>query len=208
MQTTLERPVEPQTFVDESLARRPLRWNADNFIRADEIGFFGEKRLELIEGEIYEMSPIGPRHAVYTTKITDVLKLHFSTALGYIVWNQNPIKLSNSSMPQPDISILSGTYRDFLSTLPETAILMIEVADSTLTTDRQIKTSLYARYGIAEMWIVNAQNDELEIYRQPRVDDHAPHGFSYGLRQVLGREDAVSPLELPQTSIPINELLP
>lgn len=106
-----------------------------------------------------------------------------------------------------DIAVLRGTYRDFYDTLPETAVLMVEVADSTLASDRRDKTSLYARYNIPELWIVNIAGEELEIYRQPRRDASSTYGFSYGPRQVLGREDAVSPLEIPQISIPVADLL-
>ena len=127
--------------------------------------------------------------------------------MGYFVSTQNPIKLSDRSIPLPDIAVLRGTYADFLDALPETAVLMVEVADSTLASDRRDKTSLYARYDIQELWIVNVAGEEIEIYRQPRRDGAATYGFSYGFRQVLGREDAVSPLEMPQTSIPVADLL-
>ncbi len=184
---------------------RRFEWDAEMLQKMDAIGIFGDARIELIEGEVIEMSPIGPRHAVTTTKVTDTLKRVF--AIGYLVSSQNPVKLSSRSIPQPDIAVLRGTYADFLDTLPETAVLMVEVADSTLATDRSDKASLYARYGIPELWIVNVASEELEIYRLPRPDTSARHGFSYGLRQVMGREDAVTSLELPEVSIPVSELL-
>lgn len=210
---TLEKaaPVEARTDTQtevqaeaESL-RRPIEWSAELFYKLDGTGLFGDTRIELIEGEVYEMSPIGPRHAVTTIKVTDTLRRVF--AIGYLVSPQNPVKLSISSVPQPDVCVLRGTYADFLDTLPETAVLMIEVADSTLASDRKDKASLYARYEIQEFWIVNVADNELEIYRQPRRDAEAKYGFSYGFRQILGREDAVTPLEAPDVSIPVADLL-
>jgi Uma2 family endonuclease len=194
-------PVETQI---ETKPRR-FEWNADLLYKLDGAGIFGDARIELIEGEVIEMSPIGPRHAAVTAKVTTTLVRIF--ALGYVVFPQNPVRLSSRSVPQPDVMVLRGTFADYLDTLPETAVLMVEVADSTLASDRRDKTSLYARYNIQELWIVNVADEELEIYRQPRRDNSATHGFSYGLRQVLGREAAVSSLEMPEVSIPVADLL-
>lgn len=189
----------------QSATPRRFAWDAEMLQKMDAIGIFGDARIELIEGEVIEMSPIGPRHAVTTAKVTATLQRVF--AIGYVIFPQNPVKLSNRSIPQPDIAVLRGTYADFLDTLPDTAVLMVEVADSTLATDRSDKASLYARYGIPELWIVNVASEELEIYRLPRRDALAQHGFSYGLRQVMGREDAVTPLELPNVLISVTDLL-
>jgi Uma2 family endonuclease len=196
---------EEQTAPEMLLEPRRFRWNFESFYRLEGTGIFGDARIELIEGELFEMAVITPRHAVTVNKIADTLIRCFQD--GYVVSPQNPIKLSNQSVPLPDVSILRGTYQDFFDTLPETAVLMVEVADSTLASDRRDKTSLCARYAIQELWIVNVADNELEIYRQPRRDGSATHGFSYGLRQVLGRENTVSPLELPDVSIPVANLL-
>lgn len=204
---TLEKTAEiaTSTGVEPTIERRPIEWSAELLYKLEGAGVFGDTRIELIEGIVYEMSPIGPRHAMVTAKITTTLNRVF--AVGFVVNPQNPVKLSNRTVPQPDIAVLRGTFADFFETLPETAVLMVEVADSTLASDRRDKTSLYARYEIQEFWIVNIADDELEIHRQPRRDASAPHGFSYGFRQVLGREAAVSPLEMPEVSIPVADLL-
>lgn len=198
-------PVEAPSAEAVTDGPRRFEWTAELLYQLEGAGLFGEARIELIEGVVYEMSPIGPRHQMTTTKVTDTLRRVF--AVGFLVSVQGSVKLSGRSVPQPDIAVLRGTYRDFFETLPETAVLMVEVADSTLATDRRDKTSLYARYGIQEFWIVNVEGSEVEVYRQPRRDASATHGFSYGFRQVLGREDAVSPLEMPEVSIPVADLL-
>lgn len=202
---TLEQSAPAEAPVEAQIAPRRFEWDAELFYKLEGAGIFGDARIELIEGEVYEMSPIGPRHAMITAKITATLNRVF--AVGYVINPQNPVKLSSRTVPQPDVCVLRGTFADYLDTLPETAVLMVEVADSTLASDRKDKTSLYARYAIQELWIVNVAGDELEIYREPRRDALAPHGFSYGLRQVLGREGAVSPLEMPQVSILVADLL-
>lgn len=198
-------PIEAPSAEAVKDAPRRFEWTAELLYKLDGAGVFGDSRIELIEGEVYEMSPIGPRHAAITAKVTATLNRVF--AVGYVTFPQNPVKLSGRSVPQPDVMVLRGTYRDFYETLPETAVLMVEVADSTLLTDRRDKTSLYARYAIQELWIVNVAESEVEVYRQPRVDPSATYGFSYGFRQVLGREDAVVALEMPEVSIPIADLL-
>jgi Uma2 family endonuclease len=184
----------------EKTGPRRFEWNFETFYKLEGTDVFGDARIELIEGDLIEMEDITPRHAVTTSKVNAALLGYFSH--GYIVSAQNPVKLSSRSVAQPDIAGLRGTYTDYFETLPETAVLMIEVADSTLATDRRDKTSLYARYGIQEFWIVNVADSELEIYRQPRRDASAKYGFSYGFRQILGREEAVSPLEMPEFRFP------
>ncbi len=202
---TLEKTALAEAQTELQIERRPIEWSAELLYKLEGTDLFGDARIELIEGEVYEMSPIGPRHQMTTTKVADTLHRFF--AIGFLVSVQGPVKLSNRSLLQPDIAVLRGTYTDFFDTLPETAVLMIEVADSTLASDRRDKASLYARYEIQEFWIVNVADNELEIYRQPRRDASAKYGFSYGFRQVLGREAAVSPLELPEVSVPVADLL-
>lgn len=185
---------------------RRFEWDAEMLLKLDGASIFGEARIELIEGELYEMDSIGPRHAMTTVKIADTLQRYFS--IGYVVSAQNPVRLSNRSVPQPDIAVLRGTYRDFLDTLPETAVLMVEVADSTLATDRRDKASLYARYSIPELWIADLSANRLEVYRAPIAMSDATHGYGYSQIQILDTAQSIAPLELGEISIAVADLLP
>lgn len=135
------------------------------FERMGEAGVFTkDARLELIEGEIIEMSPIGSRHAA----CVNFLNRFFNRSVGDIalISMQNPIRLDDFSEPQPDLALLrlrDDFYRDALPT-PADVLLIIEVADTTLAYDRQVKMPLYAKAGIEEAWIVNLPEDRIEIY--------------------------------------------
>jgi Uma2 family endonuclease len=124
-------------------------------------------RYELINGEIREMSAIGIKHAVCVTRLSTLFTNRFSSKA--IIWSQNPIRLSNNSEPQPDLAILKWRDDFYASALPtpEDILLIIEVADSTIAYDRDIKMPLYAANGISEMWLFDLNQQIIEGYLQP-----------------------------------------
>ncbi|MDT5062820.1 MAG: hypothetical protein QOH63_3279 [Acidobacteriota bacterium] len=145
------------------------RWiTVDEYERMGEAGIFHpDDRLELLEGEIYEMSPIGSPHAACVDFLT-ILLTEFARRR-FIVRGQNPIRLNDFSEPQPDIALLrwrDDFYRHAHPT-PADVLLVIEVADSTVESDRSYKMPLYAKAGIPEIWIVNLSAEKIELYSEP-----------------------------------------
>lgn len=144
------------------------RWfTVAEYDRMGETGILTEDdRVELVEGEIIEMSPIGRRHAAFVGRLTNL----FSRLLAEraIVWVQNPIVLNDYSEPQPDIALLRrrDDFYERSLPMPPDVLLVAEVADMTIEYDRQIKVPLYARAGIAEVWLVNLVDEQVEIYTQ------------------------------------------
>lgn len=145
------------------------RWiTVDEYERMGLAGIFHpDDRLELLEGAIYEMSPIGSPHAAcvdfFTVTLPQLAQRRF------IVRVQNPIRLNDFSEPQPDIALLKWRedfYRHAHPT-PADVLLVIEVADSTLESDRSYKMPLYAQAGIPEMWLVNLPEEKIELYAEP-----------------------------------------
>jgi Uma2 family endonuclease len=138
-----------------------------------EAGVFAESdRLELINGEIRVMSPICIKHAVCVAKTTK----NFERKLGdqTIIWTQNPIILSNYFQPQPDLAILKWRddfYAEALP-MPDDILLIIEVADSTIAYDRDVKSTLYAANGIPEMWLFDVNKKVVEGYSQPSASGY------------------------------------
>ena len=131
-------------------------------------GIFGDDaRLELLEGEIYEMSPIGSPHAACVTILHQLLTLKFAGKL--IVFSQNPIRLDDFSEPQPDVAIVHwrDDYYKHGHPTPADVLLVIEVADSTVESDRSYKMPLYAKAGIPEAWLVNLLDEKIELYAEP-----------------------------------------
>jgi len=136
--------------------------------RMGQVGIFSEDdRVELVCGEIVEMSPIGEPHAACVGRLTQIITLLLLRSA--IVWVQNPIVLDDYSEPQPDVAVLKPRA-DFYGQAhprPEDVLLVIEVSDTTLKYDRLVKAPLYARAGIPEVWVVNLADELVEAYVDP-----------------------------------------
>ena len=149
------------------------RFTVGEYHQMAEAGVFGEDdRIELIEGEILEMSPIGSHHAARVAR----LQQRFGRVLAgrVLVWTQNPIRLDDRSEPQPDLVLLEPRDDFYESALPgpEKVVLVVEIADSSAEYDRQIKAPLYGRSGIPEYWLVDLIRRVITVYREPSRDGY------------------------------------
>lgn len=159
-----------------------------------------DDRLELIKGEIIRMSPIGPRHAAYAKRLNQL----FSRKLGdrVLIGVQDPVQLDNISEPQPDVTLLEPR-EDFYATAhprPEDIFLLVEIADTTVAYDRDVKVALYCDRGIAEVWLVDLKKQCLELYRQPSAN-----GYLYVRK--LQRGDSLTIQAFPDISFTADEVL-
>jgi Uma2 family endonuclease len=173
----------------------------DDYHRMAADGLFSEDdRVELIEGEIVEMTPIGDRHSGSVRRLDDL----FTTALGRraLVDKQHPVRLGDWSEPEPDLALLVRREDYYTSGTPtaEDVFLVVEVADSSVGYDRSVKVPLYARQGIREVWLLNLPGDILEVYRQPR-----PGGYREVRR--LRRGDSIAAEAFPDVTFPVSDLL-
>jgi Uma2 family endonuclease len=166
------------------------RFRVEEFERA----FQGVPHVELLRGEVYQMSPIGPKHVHKVAQLDARLQ---ETLRGKaVVLVQSPLRLSEDSEPEPDLLVLKPPlerYQDRLPT-PEDVLLLVEVADTSLEFDREVKLPLYAEAGIPEVWLVNLKENLLEVYRDPR-------GGRYREIRLLSPEEEVSPTLLPEVSL-------
>jgi Uma2 family endonuclease len=143
------------------------RFSVAEYENLGRIGFFGpEERVELLDGEIIAMAAIGGDHAGVVRQITRIVVLQ--TPDGYLVDVQNPLRLDDNSMPQPDLAIIRD--RDYGGAVPTAAdaLLVIEVADSSLDFDRNCKLPRYARAGIPEAWLIDLTTRTITRYSEPR----------------------------------------
>jgi Uma2 family endonuclease len=144
------------------------KFTVEEYRRMGEAGILTEDdRVELIAGEIVKMSPIGERHASCVGWLTRTLTLMLQHVA--LVWVQNPLHLDDYSEPEPDVLVLKlrdDFYRNG-KPRPEDVLLVIEVSDSTLAYDRQVKVPLYARAGVPEVWIVNLLDERVETFADP-----------------------------------------
>ncbi len=159
-----------------------------------------DDRVELIEGEIIKMTPIGIRHSSCVVRLIALLSnLIGQTALLNV---QNPIRLNDFSEPQPDVSLLKRRD-DFYSSnhpTPTDVLLIIEVSDNTIEYDRNIKIPLYAAVSIPEVWLVNLIKDILEVYREPQ-------GGMYKEVRYFTRGETVSPLFDPKLTLTVDSII-
>ena len=158
-----------------------------------------DARVELLDGRIIDMSPIGPFHGDVTTYLTEIF-----AAASQGRWRtrvQNPVRLDEHSEPQPDL-VLAKPMADARKRhpRPEEVYLLIEVSDTTLETDREDKLPAYGRAGVTEVWIVNLNELTLDIYREP-------HFTGYGSKTILRAGDQARPLAFPDVAVDVAELL-
>jgi Uma2 family endonuclease len=182
------------------LARR--LFTVDDYYRMAEAGILNEDdRVELIEGEIIEMTPIGSPHASIVRRF-EALFSQLVTNERAMISAQNPVRLSDFSEPQPDIALLRWRSDYYASVHPGPAdvLLLVEVADTSIEYDREVKLGLYAQAGISEVWIVDIGSHAVEVYREPSV-----HGYESVVTAGPGQQ--VSPAAFPELQISIEQIL-
>lgn len=186
---------------------KPRNWTAEEYYTLLDHGFFNGRRVELIEGVIFEMAAQKNLHAMGITLTEDALR----TAFGPSFWIriQMSLDLTPLSVPDPDIAVVAGAPRTHsIQKNPTSALLIVEVSDTTLVYDRNIKGSLYASAGILDYWILNLVDRQLEVHRNAVADAAQPHGMRYAPARILGPADTVCPLAAANTSILVADLLP
>lgn len=176
-------------------------FTVDEYMRMAEVGILSERdRVELISGEIVQMSPIGPDHSGSSMRLNQLLTLRLVTRA--LVSVQNPLKLDMRSLPEPDVCVLrprSDFYRGGYAG-PEDTFLVIEVANTSLAWDRRVKSSLYAEHGIQDYWILNLRNSCVEVFRKPTK-------MGYEEKSIHRVPDVLIPLAFPDMELSVEELL-
>jgi Uma2 family endonuclease len=191
MSTLAQEKAQPRRF--------PITVEVYHFM-AERGAFAPDERVELLDGEIREMSPIGSLHARCVNLLTEFL--HRTFAGRYIVSAQNPIILDDLSEPQPDIALLERREDFYKSELPSArdVALVFEVADSSVTFDRYRKLPKYAEAGIPEAWLVDLESEHIEVHFQPKED-------TYGTVKIYRRGEAAVSETIPEFNISVDDLL-
>lgn len=176
------------------------RWSVSEFHQMAAAGLLDEgERVELIEGEMIDMAPIGSRHAFIVNRLSQAFSACGANGQ-YLVSTQNPVCLGDRSEPQPDIALLKN--RNYMEALPTATdvLLIVEVSDTTLDYDRDVKLGLYARHGIPEVWLMNVNAGELTVYREPAEGQ-------YRLIRKPTAAEAVAPVLVSGVAISLADLL-
>jgi Uma2 family endonuclease len=177
------------------------RFNVKEYYRMAETGVLRpDARVELLDGKIIDMSPIGSSHAGMVKRFIRIF-----TKLAKERWAisaQDPLRLNDHSEPEPDFMLVKPSSDDYTSRHPEPddVFLLVEVSDASLDYDREEKLPAYGRAGIVEVWIVNLRDQTLEVYREP-------HFTGYGNKAILRAGDQAKPLAFPDAVVDVTELL-
>jgi len=182
----------------------PRLFDVDEYYRMAEVGILRpDERVELIEGEILQISPIGARHVWAVDRLTQLLVLRFGTRVRLGV--QNPIRLARRVEPEPDFALSridEDRLRRYPTALPgpDDVLLVIEVAETSVLYDLGDKAELYARHGIPELWVLDLPEDRLMVHREPVTDGYASVA-------AIPRGASVSPLAFPDEAFTVEEII-
>jgi len=177
---------------------RRHRISVDEYYRMAEVGLLApDAKVELIDGEVIDLAPVGTKHFYLVNLLTKILGRTIGERA--ILSVQQPIRLSSDSEPQPDLALLKPPAENYLKALPDGSdvLLLIEVSDTTLRYDLEVKAQLYARNGVPEVWVIDINTKTLHRLRQPNAEQYASIA-----RLQAGRVEIAA---LPGVSIDIGE---
>jgi Uma2 family endonuclease len=170
------------------------------YVRMGEAHVFAhDARLELMEGEIVEMAPIGSAHSAVVNTLDTLLRKVVPSAMVFV---QSPLVLGERSALQPDVMLLRPRADEYYDSLPvaSDALLVVEVADTTIAYDLETKRPLYARAGVTELWIVDISRRELQVFREP--------GLEYSIHRILRASENAGVAALDEVGFVVSTLFP
>ena len=178
----------------------PYRFSVEEFHKLGETGFFQPKdRVELLDGEIIVMSPIGIRHAMAVSWITE--SFVEQARRRYLLSPGNPVWLHEHSEPQPDMMLIPRVRNVDRHPRPEDVFLLVEVSDTSLAYDRNRKLAADAQAGVREYWIVNLEDDRVEVFREPS-------GGKYQVALTFAADESIHPLAFDDVIVPVADIIP
>ncbi len=196
--TPMAGPTQPQP------QPQPFRWTVEQYRDLAKTGQFHDAKTMLIDGEVYVMVMPKPPHDFALGLTDDWLRTVF--AVGHHIRNQMGFVVGTANDPGPDLAVIRGTRADYAGRTPTEAVMIVEVADSSLFFDVTTKAELYATAGVPEYWVIDLEHRELIVFRDPQrlvIDGHA-----YRTKFTRKATDVASPLAAPHASVTVSDLLP
>lgn len=175
------------------------KWTIDEYHSMIEVGLLDNRRVELLKGEIVEMSPEGEAHAYFSSEAEDYLRRLLGDRA--TIRSGKPITLPDNSEPEPDIAVIQKLGREYLAhhPYPENVFWLIEYSNSSLEKDLRVKTKIYAEAGIKEYWVVNLKRRQLIVFREPQ-------DVEYALRSTLST-GTIYPLAFPDFAVEVSAII-
>jgi len=177
-----------------------FRFTVDDYHRMAEAGILArDQRVELLDGEVIEMTPIGAKHIYCVGRLDDLF--HEALSKQYLVLAQAPIQLDDVTEPEPDLVVLDRSRLISQEQLPtaDDVVLLVEVAETSIQTDTQVKLPLYARAGVVEVWIADLTSRTLHVYRRPADGKYAEH-------QTITGDQSITPVNFPDLAVTIPQV--
>jgi Uma2 family endonuclease len=204
--TTMPAPQAPaQTPPPRASGPKPHRFTISEYRKLGETGLFHDMKTMLLHGELFTMTMPNPPHDVALNLTYEILRA--LCPAGHHVRNQQGFDIGTDNDPGPDLAIVPGSIRD-ATTTPSTAILIVEVADTSLPVDTTTKAELYATANVPEYWVIDLEHGQLIVFRDPQSLPKGLGATAYKTHLTFGPTDRVSPLSAPAASILVSELLP
>jgi Uma2 family endonuclease len=175
------------------------------YFRMADLGIFEDRRMQLIEGRIYQMPPQRVPHSVALELVNRFFSRTFSS--NHRIRIQSPFLATNGSEPEPDFAVISGNDPRAAKEHPSAAVLIVEIGDTSIGIDHD-KLRVFSMSGVPEYWIVNIPRRMLEVYRDPIPGSDPPEGPAYQSIQTLAAHENISPLAAQRASVSVAELLP
>ena len=185
---------------------KPHRFTIDEYRELYRTGLFSDKKTMLIYGELYVMGMPKPPHDFALGMTYEFLRSVCPT--GHYVRSQMGFDIGTDNDPGPDLAVVPGGMRDYVTTAPTRAILIVEIAHTTLAIDTTTKAELYATAAVPEYWVIDLEHRQLIIFRDPQPLPKGLGATAYKTHHTLNPTDRVSPLSAPNAAVLVSDLLP
>jgi Uma2 family endonuclease len=185
---------------------QPHRWTIAEYRELAKTGLFHDKKTMLLDGVLYVMVMPNPPHDTSLNLAYEFLRAAFPT--GHHVRNQQGFDIGTHNDPGPDLAVVTGSIRDYASRTPTTAVMIVEVADTSLALDTTKKAEEYATARVPEYWVIDVTNRQLHVFRDPVPLPAGLGAIAYRTHQTFGPSDTLSPLAAPGASVTVADLLP
>ena len=207
--STITMPPAPnpvQTPLPGTSGPKRHHFTIPEYRKLGKTGLFRDMKTMLIHGELFTMGMPKPPHDFALNATYEFLRSICPS--GHHIRNQQGFDIGIDNDPGPDLAIVPGVLRDYATTTPTTAILIVEVAHTTLTVDTTTKAELYATAGVPEYWVLDVEHRQLIVFRDPQPLPKGLGATAYKTHLTLGPTDRVSPLAAPAASVLVADLLP
>lgn len=184
----------------------PHRWTLSAYRQLNKTGLFHDVKTMLIDGEIFVMPMPNPPHDTALGLTDDYLRRAFAT--GYHVRNQMGFDIGAKTDPGPDLAVVPGSIRDYANQTPTSAVLVVEISESSLPIDTTKKVELYATASVPDYWVIDLENRKLHVFRDPEPKPTGLGATAYKSRQSFDPSDSISPLAMPSATVKVADLLP